>query len=85
MKNTIKCDFGIKSCEKCEYFLRCEECSYNKIDISNLIQEEKYKARKEILKEFQELLSKTSNDRAIIQGCRDIFCDFVNKYNIKFD
>lgn len=28
--NTTEIGFGIKECSKCEYYLRCEECAWNK-------------------------------------------------------
>lgn len=27
-KDTTKIDVGIKQCKDCEYYLKCEECSY---------------------------------------------------------
>lgn len=36
-----KLNFGLKECSKCEYNLRCQECIYNKKDISKLIAEVK--------------------------------------------
>lgn len=32
-----KLNFGLKECSKCEYNVRCQECIYNKADISRLI------------------------------------------------
>lgn len=39
--NAEQIKFGLKECAKCEYNLRCQECIYNKTDISKLIADTK--------------------------------------------
>lgn len=34
-KSKIKIQYGIKSCDKCEQNIRCNECVYNKQDIEH--------------------------------------------------
>ena len=38
VKNDYKVNYGIQECSKCEYKLRCEECSYSK-KAENIINE----------------------------------------------
>lgn len=50
LKQMDKLNFGLKECSKCEYNLRCQECIYNKSDISRLIAD----ARADTVKKMQE-------------------------------
>ena len=39
-------NFGIQECSKCDYYLRCNECAYHKIDIERKVNYIKYLQRK---------------------------------------
>lgn len=43
---------GIRECAKCDYFVRCEECAYNKKDIDTLVEEVRRETVQEILAEL---------------------------------
>lgn len=61
-KQKQKITFGIQECFKCQYKLRCEECVYNKKDISELIKFEKQQASKEMAEKiFGELIKRAEN------------------------
>ena len=49
-----KAEFGIKECAKCEYNVRCQECIYNKEDISRLIAETKTAIVRKMQKRLKE-------------------------------
>lgn len=45
-------NFGLKECSKCEYNVRCQECIYNKKDISRLVAE----TRDDTVRKYREQL-----------------------------
>lgn len=46
---------GVRYCNECEYYLRCEECVYNKKDIYKLLVYERKEAVKDIIAKIEEL------------------------------
>lgn len=69
--------FGIKECSKCEYYLRCEECVYNKKGIETIIEEEKSKWLPITEKEICEIRYEEKK-----KVCQYLYEFFVKYYNL---
>ena len=50
--NGIEVKIGYQPCNKCEYKLKCEECVYNHMSISTIVNDAQKAIVKEILKEI---------------------------------
>lgn len=75
-----KQNFGIKECAKCEYNLRCQECIYNKTDISRAIAE----AKAETVKKIADLLWQGESEKLNISVGgkyydKQEFIDYITK------
>lgn len=65
--------YGLKECSKCEYNVRCQECIYNKTDISKLIAE----TRADTVREMQERLKEKLEHYP--KRCGDCFKEKVDQ------
>lgn len=60
-ENKLTIENGIQECSKCRYYLRCDECVYNKKGIENIVNETRKETAEKILKLVDEIEKNNPN------------------------
>lgn len=81
-RGELTIEYGIKECSKCEYFLRCEECTHSETAINDLMTYIRNETAKEI---FNKLIKVANNPHA--KGKLSIACliEWATEYGVEVE